>query len=82
MRRILSVNLSLKAKRSVRATLRPAGSLFRILYLPQASECSRRVRSSSGRFSRSFGQTVPITDVGITDYRITDSFTGSTSFFD
>ncbi len=54
MRRWRSVNLALMRNASPLAIVLPLGSLSRILYLAHDSECSRRVTSSSGRFSRSF----------------------------
>lgn len=49
--RILSVNLELNSKTSVGDMVLVFGSLLRILYLAQESECSKRITSSSVKFS-------------------------------
>lgn len=53
MRRMRSVKAMLMEKVSFLPGALPGGSLARILYLLQDSECRMRTRSSSGRLARS-----------------------------
>ena len=53
MRRMRSVKLAFMEKVSVLPGVLVGGSLDRILYLLQDSECRMRTRSSSGRLARS-----------------------------